>query len=158
MVLHKLCISQQESGMQYTYPKVNIWRKTNYIEAQRLQKNDMPQRHSKERNKQSKDTNGDGGGGGGGGTAPWLLEDAAGCGCESAARAATAAFDILAGRPTLSAEFRPRFAGRLPPPRAFVAFVGTAGAVATGRGGANPGRRHRRGGGGQVRRGGGDVG
>lgn len=27
--------------------------KTNYIEAPRLQKNDMPQRHNKERNKQS---------------------------------------------------------------------------------------------------------
>ena len=53
MVLHKLCISQQESGMQYTCPTVNTWRKTNYIEAQRLQKNDMPQRHNKERNKQS---------------------------------------------------------------------------------------------------------
>ena len=39
--------------MQYTYPMVNTWRKTNYIEAQRLQKNDMPQRHNKERNKQS---------------------------------------------------------------------------------------------------------
>ena len=53
MVLHKLCISQQESGMQYTYPTVNTWRNTNYIEAQRLQKKDMPQRHNKERNKQS---------------------------------------------------------------------------------------------------------
>ena len=53
MVLHKLCISQQESGMQYTYPTVNTWRNTNYFEAQRLQKNDMPQRHNKERNKQS---------------------------------------------------------------------------------------------------------
>ncbi len=31
---------------------VNTWRKTNYIEAQRLQKNDMPQRHNKERHKQ----------------------------------------------------------------------------------------------------------
>ena len=49
MVLHKLCISQQESGMQYTYPKVNTWRKTNYIKAQRLLKNDMPRRHNKER-------------------------------------------------------------------------------------------------------------
>ena len=39
--------------MQYTYPMVNIWRKTNYIEAQSLQNNDMPQRHNKERNKQS---------------------------------------------------------------------------------------------------------
>ena len=48
-----MCISQQESGMQYTYPTVNTWRNTNYIEAQRLQKNDMPQRHNKERNKQS---------------------------------------------------------------------------------------------------------
>ena len=48
-----MCISQQESGMQYTYPMVNTWRKTNYIEAQRLQKNDMPQRHNKERNTQS---------------------------------------------------------------------------------------------------------
>ena len=54
MVLHKLCISQQESGMQYTYPTANTWRKTNYIEAQRLQKNDMPQRHNKERNKKSR--------------------------------------------------------------------------------------------------------
>ena len=53
MFLHNLCISQQESGMQYTYPTVNTWRKTNYIESQRLQKNDMPQRHNKERNKQS---------------------------------------------------------------------------------------------------------
>ena len=53
MVLHKLCISQQESGMQYTYPRVNTWRNTNYIEAQRLQKNDMPQGHNKERHKQS---------------------------------------------------------------------------------------------------------
>ena len=53
MFLHKLCISQQESGMQYTYPKVITWRKTNYIEAQRLLNNDMPQRHNKERNKQS---------------------------------------------------------------------------------------------------------
>ena len=39
--------------MQYTYPTVSTWRKTNYIEAQRLQQNDMPQRHNKERNKQS---------------------------------------------------------------------------------------------------------
>ena len=39
--------------MPYTYPKVNTWRKTKYIEAQRLLKNDMPQRHNKERNKQS---------------------------------------------------------------------------------------------------------
>ena len=39
--------------MQYTYPTVNTWRKTNYIEDQRLQKNDMPQIHKKERNKQS---------------------------------------------------------------------------------------------------------
>ena len=31
----------------------NTWRKTNYIEAQRLQENDMAQRHNKERNKQS---------------------------------------------------------------------------------------------------------
>ena len=53
MVLHKLCISQQESEMQYTYPTDNTWRKTNYIEAQRLLKNDMPQRHNKERHKQS---------------------------------------------------------------------------------------------------------
>ena len=53
MFLHKLCISQQESGMPYTHPKVHTLRKTNYIEAQRLQKNDMPQRHNKERNKQS---------------------------------------------------------------------------------------------------------
>ena len=43
--------------MQYTYPMVNTWRKTNYIEAQRLQKNDMPQRHNKERNKQSSNQN-----------------------------------------------------------------------------------------------------
>lgn len=43
--------------MQHTYPKVNIWRKTNYIEAERLLKNDMPQRDNKERHKQSKDTN-----------------------------------------------------------------------------------------------------
>ena len=49
MVLQKLCISQQESGMQYTHPTVNTWRKTNYIEAQRLQQKDMPQRHNKER-------------------------------------------------------------------------------------------------------------
>ena len=53
VVLHKLCISQQESGMQYTYPTVNTWRKTNYIEAQRLQKEDMPQRQIKERHTQS---------------------------------------------------------------------------------------------------------
>ena len=33
--------------------KGNTWRKSNYIEAPRLQKNDMPQRHNKERNKQS---------------------------------------------------------------------------------------------------------
>ena len=39
--------------MKYIYPMVNTWRKTNYIEAQRLQKKDMPQRHNKERNKQS---------------------------------------------------------------------------------------------------------
>ena len=32
---------------------VNTWRNTNYIEAQRMQKNDMPQRHNKERNMQS---------------------------------------------------------------------------------------------------------
>jgi len=51
VVLHKLCISQQESGMQYTYPSADTWRKTNYIEAQRLQKNDMPQGHNKERTK-----------------------------------------------------------------------------------------------------------
>ena len=46
--------------MQYTYPMVNTWRKTNYIEAQRLQKEDMPQRHNqreKQAIKQSKDTN-----------------------------------------------------------------------------------------------------
>ena len=41
------------SGMTYTYPKVNTWRKTNYIEAQRLLRNDMPQGHNKERHKQS---------------------------------------------------------------------------------------------------------
>ena len=35
--------------MQYIYPTVNTWRKTNYIEAQRLQQNDMPQRHNKGR-------------------------------------------------------------------------------------------------------------
>ena len=39
--------------MQYTYPTVNTWRNTNYIEAQRLLKNDMPQGHNKERHKQS---------------------------------------------------------------------------------------------------------
>ena len=39
--------------MHYTYPKLNTWRKTKYIEAQRLLKNDMPQTHNKERNKQS---------------------------------------------------------------------------------------------------------
>ena len=33
--------------------KGNTWRKTNYTEAPRLQKNDMPQRPDKERNKQS---------------------------------------------------------------------------------------------------------
>ena len=33
---------------------VNTWRKTNYIEAQRLLKNDMPQGHNKERHKQSR--------------------------------------------------------------------------------------------------------
>ena len=63
---YKLCSSinyvflKIESGMQYVYPTVNTWRKTNYIEAQRLQKNDMPQRHNKGRKnaiKQSKDTN-----------------------------------------------------------------------------------------------------
>ena len=54
MFLHKLCISQQESGMQYTYPTVNTWRNTNYIEAQRLLKNDMPQGHNNERHKQSR--------------------------------------------------------------------------------------------------------
>ena len=46
--------------MQYTYPMVNTWRKTNYIEAQRLQKEDMPQRHNQREKhaiKQSKDTN-----------------------------------------------------------------------------------------------------
>ena len=43
--------------MQYTYPMVNTWRKTNYIEAQRLQKKDMAQRHNKERNKQSSKRN-----------------------------------------------------------------------------------------------------
>ena len=52
MFLHKLSISQQESGMQYTYPTGNTWRKTNYIEAQRLQKEDMPQRHN-QREKQA---------------------------------------------------------------------------------------------------------
>ena len=60
MVLHKLCISQQVSEMQHTCPTVNTWRKTNYIEAQRLQKEDMPQRHNqreKQAIKQSKDTN-----------------------------------------------------------------------------------------------------
>ena len=52
---YKLCSSinyvflKTESGMQYIYPTVNTWRKTNYIEAQRLQKNDMPQRHNKGR-------------------------------------------------------------------------------------------------------------
>ena len=45
--------SQQESGMQYTYPTVNTWRNTNYIEAQRLLNNDMPQGHNKEIHKQS---------------------------------------------------------------------------------------------------------
>ena len=39
--------------MQYTYPKVNTWRNTNYIKAQRLLKNDMPQGHNKVRHKQS---------------------------------------------------------------------------------------------------------
>ena len=39
--------------MPYTYPKVNTLIKTNYIEAQRLLKNDMPRRHNKERHKQS---------------------------------------------------------------------------------------------------------
>ena len=53
MLLHKLCISQLDSGMQYTYPTVNTWRNTNYIEAQRLQKKDMPQRHNKRRDTQS---------------------------------------------------------------------------------------------------------
>ena len=46
--------------MQYTYPMINTWRKTNYIEAQRLQKEDMPQRHNqreKQEIEQSKDTN-----------------------------------------------------------------------------------------------------
>ena len=46
--------------MQYTYPMVNTWRKTNYIEAQRLQKEDMPQRHNqreKQAIKEPKDTN-----------------------------------------------------------------------------------------------------
>ena len=28
-----MCISQQDSGMQYTYPMVNTWSKTNYIDA-----------------------------------------------------------------------------------------------------------------------------
>ena len=55
--LHILCISPQESRMQYTYPTVNTWRKTNYLDAQRLQQKDMPQRHNKERHKQSEDTN-----------------------------------------------------------------------------------------------------
>ena len=41
--------------MQYTYPMVNTWRKTNYIEAQRLLKEDMPQRHNRQRHKQSSD-------------------------------------------------------------------------------------------------------
>ena len=60
MVLHKLCISQQESGMQYTSLTVNARKKTNYIEAQRLQKEDMPQRHNQREKhaiKKSKDTN-----------------------------------------------------------------------------------------------------
>ena len=52
-----MCISKQESGMQYTYPTADTWRKTNYIEAQRLQQKDMTQRHNKERHKQSEDTN-----------------------------------------------------------------------------------------------------
>ena len=33
----------------------NTWRKTNYIEAPRLLKEDMPQGHNKERRKQSSD-------------------------------------------------------------------------------------------------------
>ena len=43
--------------MPYTYPKVNTWRKTNYIEAQRLLKKDMPQGHNKERHKKSSSQN-----------------------------------------------------------------------------------------------------
>ena len=39
--------------MPYTNPMVNTWRKTNYIEAQRLLKNDMTQRQNRERHKQS---------------------------------------------------------------------------------------------------------
>src|SRR6187399_69155 len=54
---YKLCSSinyvflKIESGMQYIYPTINTWRKTNYIEAQRLRKNDMPQRHNKREKK-----------------------------------------------------------------------------------------------------------
>ena len=45
------------SGMQCTYPTANTWRKTNYIDAQRLQQKDMPQGHNKERHKQSSSQN-----------------------------------------------------------------------------------------------------
>ena len=71
----------------------------------------------------------------------WLLEEAAGRAvCDSSPRAATAAFETFTGRVELSAGLRLRLAGRLTlPPRPFAGFA--AGAVATGRGGANPGRR-----------------
>ena len=39
MFLHKVCISQNMSGMKYTYPTmINRWRKTNYIEDPKIAK------------------------------------------------------------------------------------------------------------------------
>jgi len=71
----------------------------------------------------------------------WLLEEAAGrTVCDSSPRAAAAAFETFTGRVELSAGLRLRLAGRLTlPPRPFAGFAACA--VATGRGGANPGRR-----------------
>jgi hypothetical protein len=36
--LHKVCISQNMSAMKYTYPMINSWRKTNYIEDPKIAK------------------------------------------------------------------------------------------------------------------------
>ena len=70
----------------------------------------------------------------------WLLEEAAGrTVCESLPRAAAAALETFTDCVEQSVGLRLRLAGRFPPPRPFAGFAG--GAVATGRGGANSGRR-----------------
>ena len=73
----------------------------------------------------------------------WLLEEAAGrTVCESSPRAAAAALETFTGRLELSVGLRLWLADCFPPPPCpFAGFA--AGAVHTGRGGANPGRRAR---------------